>query len=97
MHRKGLSLKKEQSPAYKTLFFRESGLHTVLSKAGGLFLRSHAPGDFVREGETLADILDACTGEIVEELKSDCSGHVFFAHKAQLIAGHEVAFRIMPD
>ena len=97
MHRKGFSFKKEPSSASKSLFFRESELHTVLSKAGGLFLRVHAPGDFVREGETLADILDACTGEIIEELKSDCSGHVFFAHKAQLIAGHEVAFRIMPD
>ena len=29
-------------------------------------------------------------------LDADCDGQVFFAHKTQLIAGHEVVFLVLP-
>ena len=31
-----------------------------------------------------------------EVLQADCSGRIFFAHRSQLVNGHEVAFRILP-
>lgn len=77
--------------------FQESSLHNVLSSAGGLLLRSRAPGDVVKPGQILADILDPCCGQILEHLRSDCTGRVFFARRSRLIDGHEVAFRILPD
>ena len=77
--------------------FQESGLHNILSSAGGLLLRSREPGDLVKPGQILADILGPCTGEILEHLRSDCVGRVFFARKSRLIDGHEVAFRILPE
>jgi len=80
----------------ESLLFREDALSSVLSSAGGLFLRHMKPGDVVQPGDLLADILDPCTGEILEQLRAGQLGRIFFAHKAQLIAGHEVAFRILP-
>ena len=68
-----------------------------LSSAGGLLLRSRAPGDVVKPGQILADVLDPCCGQILEHLRSDCTGRVFFARRSRLIDGHEVAFRILPD
>lgn len=72
----------------------EKTLDTVLSSAGGLLLRSKEPGDFVAEGDLLARIMDPCTNTVLEELHAREKGRVFFAHKPQLIGGHEVAFRI---
>ena len=47
-------------------------------------------------GVQMADILDPRTGRVLEQLHAGRLGRIFFAHKAQLIAGHEVAFKILP-
>lgn len=93
---KGLSHQDGLPQGVEPTHFREDGLHTVLTAAGGLFLRHHGPGDVVQPGDVLADILDPCTGAVREQLHTDRLGRVFFSHKAQLITGHEVAFRILP-
>ncbi len=72
----------------------ERTLDTVLSSAGGLLLRQKEPGELVAAGEVLGEIIDPCTDTVMEELRARVDGRVFFAHKAQLIGGHEVAFRI---
>lgn len=97
LHKKGLSKKPVEAPEAEPAIFWENRLHTVLSAAGGLFLRRKMPGDQVGEEDVLADILDPCTGRVLEQLRPGCAGRVFFSHKAQLICGHEVAFRIMPS
>lgn len=94
---KGLCSGKSAQPEKKPFFFKESTLETVLSGAGGLLLRKKEPGALVMEGELLGEILDPCTNTILESLYAKVSGHVFFAHKEQLIGGHEVAFRLIPD
>ena len=78
-------------------FFRENCLRNVLSTAGGLLLCRRKPGDTVAAGEILGEILDPCTCQSLEQLKAGCDGRVFFCHRAQLINGHEVAFRVLPE
>ena len=56
-----------------------------------------AAGDAVSAGELLGEILDPCSCQTLEQLKAGCSGRVFFSHRSQLINGHEVAFRILPE
>lgn len=94
---KGLCLQDIPAAGVTPEIFQESCLHNILSTAGGLLLRSKAPGDVVKSGQILADILDPCSGQLLEYLRSDCTGRVFFARKSRLIGGHEVAFRILPD
>lgn len=76
---------------------RESELHDILSHAGGLMLCRRRPGDPVEQNDLLGEILDPCTGQTLEQLRTDCRGRVFFCRRAQLINGHEVAFRILPE
>ncbi len=94
---KGLSRQAVPDPQTKPLVFQESGLHNRLSSSGGLLLRHCHPGDLVQAGDVLGEILNPCTCSVLEQLVADCSGRVFFTHRAQLINGHEVAFRILPD
>ena len=95
---KGLLRRQPPLPeAAPAVLFREEALRNVRSTAGGILLRRRGPGDRVAEGEVLGEILDPCTCRTLEELRSDCSGRVFFCHRAQLINGHEVAFRVLPD
>ncbi len=93
---KDLAYQDVPAPEVEPALFREDGLESILSSAGGVFLRHMKPGDVVQPGDVLADILEPCTGEVLEQLRADRLGCIFFAHKAQLIGGHEVAFRILP-
>lgn len=74
----------------------EKQMHSVLSSAGGLLLRRHDPGGLVTPETILGEIVDPCTGDSREVLQADCSGRIFFAHRSQLVNGHEVAFQILP-
>lgn len=95
--KKGLSTQPVSEPEAASVIFREDGLHNILSATGGLLFHRREPGDTVTAGEVLADILDPCTGQVRERLRTAHAGKVFFAHKAQLIAGHDVAFRVLPE
>ena len=93
---KGLAHREVPEVETEPALFRESSLESLLSAAGGLFFRHMKPGDVVQPGDLMADILDPCTGRVLEQLHAGRLGRIFFAHKAQLIAGHEVAFKILP-
>ena len=95
--KKGLSTQTVPEQEAAPLIFREDGLHNILSATGGLLFHRREPGDTVAADEVLADILDPCTGQVRERLRTAHAGKVFFAHKAQLIAGHDVAFRVLPE
>lgn len=97
LRKKGLSTQTVPEQEAAPLIFREDGLHNILSATGGLLFHRREPGDAVAAGEVLADILDPCTGQVRERLRTAHAGKVFFAHKAQLIAGHDVAFRVLPE
>ncbi|MDR1727413.1 MAG: succinylglutamate desuccinylase/aspartoacylase family protein [Acidobacteriota bacterium] len=77
--------------------FHEENLVTVLSSQGGIFLPRRAAGDRVEAGDALADTLDPYVGEMKERLTAPRAGIVFFNHDSNLVGGHEVAFRIIPD
>lgn len=94
---KGWSRYAPQSAAADTRILPENELHSILSKNGGLMLRYAEPGDKVTEGQLLGTLIDPCSGLTIEELHAECSGTLFFAHKAHLISGHDVAFRILPE
>ena len=94
---KGLLHRAYFPAAVAPKIFRESCLHTILSHEGGLLLCRRKPGDAVSAGELLGEILDPCSCQTLEQLKAGCSGRVFFSHRSQLLNGHEVAFRILPE
>ena len=94
---KGLCHETQLPAGSAAIVYQENDLHNILSTAGGLLMCRSKPGDLVKQGDLLGEIINPCTCTVLEQLRSDCDGCVFFAHKAQLINGHEVAFRVLPE
>ncbi len=67
-----------------------------LAEKGGILIRYHHPADFVRAGNLLAEIIDPYTTEVREKICAPTDGTLFFAHHAQLIAGHSIVYRLIP-
>ena len=80
---------------YLTTVVRENDLATVLTPVGGIFRRLKEPGQDAEYGETIGEILDPFTAEILRPVKSTTSGIIFFAMKKPLVTEHEVAFRLI--
>ena len=97
LNARDLCRETELSAGFIPTTYQETALHNILSAAGGLLMCRSNPGDTVKTGDILGEIVDPCTCTVLEQLHSDCDGRVFFAHKAQLINGHEVAFRVLPE
>lgn len=74
---------------------RESDMVTALTPAGGIFRACKAPGDEVRYGEMLGEILDPFTAERIAPVTSPTTGLVFFAMDKPLVLEHEVAFKLI--
>ena len=80
----------------KTKFVKEEELINIHNKKGGILIRYHHPADFVRAGNLLAEIIDPYTTEVREKICAPTDGTLFFAHHAQLIAGHSIVYRLIP-
>ena len=81
----------------KTKTIKEEKLVNIHNKAGGILIRYHHPSDFVRAGNLLAEIIDPYTTAVREIICAPTAGTLFFAHHAQLIAGHSIVFRLIPQ
>ncbi|MDR1640593.1 MAG: succinylglutamate desuccinylase/aspartoacylase family protein [Clostridiales bacterium] len=77
--------------------FKEEDLVNVLSQRGGIFLHRSQVGDEVKTGALLAETLDPYGGNVIERMVAPCDGRIFFNHNSNLIGGHEVSCRIIPD
>ncbi|MDR1540598.1 MAG: succinylglutamate desuccinylase/aspartoacylase family protein [Clostridiales bacterium] len=96
---KGIDARETQGKYYPfhPIHFSEEDLVNVLSSKGGIFIHRSFVGEEVKKGGVLADILDAYSGEIAERLLAPCDGRIFFNHNSNLISGHEVSCRIIPN
>lgn len=69
------------------------GVHTT---RGGVFRLLAKPGDTLSRGEVGAQVLNPLTGEIVEEVRAESGGIVFFACSRPLVTEHTLAFSTIP-
>ena len=90
------ALPADVSPGVKTRTIAEDTLINIHNKKGGILMRYQHPADFVHKGNLLAEIIDPYTTEIKEKICAPKDGTLFFAHHAQLIAGHSIVFRLIP-
>jgi len=91
-------LKGETPPmCEKPRFFRESILINMINSCGGIFIKHRRAGERLAAGEVIADILNPSDGSVQESLVSPCAGTLYFVHRHDLISGHEIAARVLPD
>lgn len=75
--------------------YPEQNLCEVHSTQGGLLVHRLPLGSQVQQGDLLAQILDPCSGQVLEQLRAPATGRIFFLHRSRLINGHDLAFRIL--
>ncbi|MCD8145369.1 MAG: M14 family metallopeptidase [Oscillospiraceae bacterium] len=80
---------------YLSSTIRDEDMVSVLIPTGGIFHRFRNPGDLVRAGEPMAEILSPYDASPLGQVISPVSGTVFFAHRGPLVIEHEVAFDVI--
>lgn len=81
---------------FNSMPFDSSSLVDVHTTRGGIFHRVAKPGDTVREGKMIAEVLSPLTGEVLEEVHAPTSGVVFFAYRHSLVTEHALAYSVLP-
>ena len=88
-------LKYHSHNGYISTVIQEEELASVRTDAGGIYRRLVHPGDEVRVGTPLAEIVHPYEGHVISTALSPTEGIVFFAHKKPLATENEVICRII--
>ena len=84
-------------PGEPSRIVTESELLSVHAPSAGVCRRFFHPGDRVRAGQTLLDILHPLEGEVIARAVSPADGRVFFAHHAPLVKERGVVYKIITE
>ncbi len=88
-------LKREIPAGMDSIVFTDRDLITLRPKTSGIFRCLASAGARVQKGQLLAQILDACEGEIIEEIRSSDSGILFFTHNRPLVYANTAVFKLL--
>ncbi len=80
-----------------TKFIIENKMINIQTTKAGLFKPIAKAGDDVMENEEIAEIVCPYTAEILETIKSACTGKIFFVRHAEAIMEHDLIYRIVKE
>ena len=84
-----------QDGGFRSRIIDEQELITVRTKQAGILSLNCKCGDHIREGEVIARILNAYEGDTMEEIKSPCSGRIFYQCSNPLIYSNTAVAKII--
>ncbi len=93
----GILQENAYGPGEPPRIVTESELVSVHAPSAGVCRRFFHPGDRVRAGQTLLDILHPLEGEVIARAVSPVDGRVFFAHHAPLVKERGVVYKIITE
>lgn len=83
-------------PGYESVLVDEDeALTTVTARHAGIYVRKHKAGDIVKSGDVLARILHPYDGRVLEEIRSQHDGMVFFSHHRPLVLQNTLLYKII--
>ena len=82
-------------PGEHSRIVTESGLVSVHTPEAGLYRRFYHPGDRIRAGQVLCEIVHPLEGEVLSRVTSPVDGRVFFAHHSPLVKERGVVYKII--
>lgn len=88
-------IRYESHSGYISHVIMEKDLTDVHTLSGGIFKGLVSPGEDVRYGHVLAEIIDPYEGFVKETLLAPTDGIVFFAHTEPLISEGDIAYRLI--
>ena len=69
----------------------------VRPSVSGIFRRYTDVAEFVRRGRLLAEVLNPCDGEPLEQLTAPSDGIVFFLHSDPLVYAQTAAIKLLKN
>ena len=87
----------EPTAVTESVIVEEDGIFNIKTPKAGLFQPLVTVGELVKEGQPMANIIAPYEGEIVETLKADKSGRVFFIQDAPFILEKTLAFKMIVE
>lgn len=88
-------IRYESHSGYISHVIMEKDLTDVHTLSGGIFKGLVSPGEDVRYGHALAEIIDPYEGFVKETLLAPTDGIVFFAHTEPLVSEGDIAYRLI--
>ncbi|MBQ0023548.1 MAG: succinylglutamate desuccinylase/aspartoacylase family protein [Prevotellaceae bacterium] len=82
------------SPGFNSAYIDEDSLTAVVAHHAGVYVRRRFAGDFVAPGEVLAHIIHPYNGSVLEEVRSDTGGLIFFSHHRPMVFQNAMLYRI---
>lgn len=73
----------------------ESSLLPVRADVSGIYRRFKAPGDEVKFGDVIAEVVDPLEGEIISQILAPTDGIIFFAHVKPLVIENCIIYKII--
>lgn len=80
---------------YQSQVVKDADMVSVRTTGAGLFNPVVSVGEEVEKGQILACLIDACEGEIIEELRAPVDGIVFFMHGEALTYANTAVFKLV--
>ena len=88
-------IRYESHSGYISHILYEKDLTDVYTMSGGIFKSMVHPGEDVRYGWVLAEVLDPFEGYVKEKITAPTDGIVFFAHTDALVSEGDIAYRLI--
>lgn len=88
-------IKYESHSGYISHVIMEQDLTDVYAEAGGIFGGLAKPGEDVRYGQLLAEVIDPYEGFVRQTIAAPTDGIVFFAHTEALASQGDIVYRLI--
>lgn len=85
------------APAHRSRLVQYDDLLNIRTTMAGLYRSLTEHNSHVTKGQALAEIIDPCTGDVLEALTAPVDGTVFFQHNAPLIYAYTCAIKLLSD
>ncbi len=80
---------------YIASVIEEHSLMPIRSEVSGIYRKLKNPGDEVKFGDVLAEIVDPMEGEVISQITSPSDGIIFFAHIKPLVIQNCVVYQLI--
>jgi predicted deacylase len=90
-------IKQHVRAGYRSTIITDGDLTSVKAEDAGIFYKLKDARSEVRQGETLAHILDPYDGSILHEVTSPATGTIFFAHDKPLSLQGTLLYKIIGE
>ncbi|BCN30167.1 M14 family metallopeptidase [Anaeromicropila herbilytica] len=80
---------------YIASIIEEGSLMPIRVNVSGIYRRFKNPGDEVKFGDILAEVVDPYEGEVISQIVSPTDGIIFFAHAKPLVMENCIIYRLI--